>query len=267
MEYRLDDYTLKYYFKPGINLNKEETIELFQNLKSFNERTYHFKYGLFEPSISIEKVLKLFENFIICVIYDKEEIIGFYYYMILSETYDRPLVQLGLVVIAQKRGHDVFVLSECLGVLFCAKHLGYYTASIISTVPKVVEIFSKSYSNPWPNPDNSLARPPKEYKRYLEDVGSKYIQTFFPNPYTINSKRFTLILDKRESGFHDRFHYLPMASSLKYNVFCKTWINYEENEDLIVIAKFDLKAKLKIKSLFYLTVLKYHFLKLKAKIL
>jgi hypothetical protein len=242
MEYKLDDYTLKYYFKPGLNLTKEENIKLFNNLKKFNEKTYNFKYGLFEPSISLEKVLKLFESFILCVIYLKDELVGFYYFVILNETYKRPLIQLGLVVISKNKGLDIFSISEKIGLLFTYKKIGLYNSAIITTIPKIVEEFCLTYSNTWPNPKKNLSRPPVEYKSYLSDVEDFYIKPFFPLPFKINKKRFTLILDKREAGFHDRFHYLPMAKSFLFNSFCHDWINYNENEDLILIGKFNYLA-------------------------
>lgn len=262
MNYKFQEYNFKYFFRPGKTQSKEENKQILNDLRKFNAENHNFKYGLFDPAINDEAVLKLFDDFIMCVIYHNNEIVGFYYFMILNENYKYPLVQLGLVVIAKNKGYDIFSLSEALGVLFCYKKLGYYTASIITTVPKIVESFSEGYSDVWPNPYKDLARCPKEYKQYLDDIGNRYVKTFFPNPFKINHKRFTLILDKRESGFHDRFHYLPMAKSFTYNAFCHGWINYEENEDLIIIGKFDWKTNIKVKLLVYSIILKHKLSKI-----
>lgn len=261
MRFKFEEYVFTYYFRPGLNQSSEENLKLLKKMQKFNAANHNFKYGLFDPKNSDENIVKLFNDFIICTITVDDELVGFYYFMILNEEYARPLVQLGLVVLTKNRGYDVFSLSEALGVLFCYKKLGYYTAGIITTVPKIVESFSEGYSNVWPNPSKDLSRCPPEYRKYLNDIGHKYVKTFFPHPFKINHKRFTLILDKRESGFHDRFHYLPMARSFKYNAFCHGWINYEENEDLIIIGQFDLKTKIKVTCLVYSILFKHNLKK------
>lgn len=251
MIYKFQEYTFKYFFRPGKTQSKEKNKKILDDLRKFNAENHNFKYGLFEPSINEDDILKLFDDFIMCIIYLDNEIAGFFYFMILNENYKRPLIQLGLVVIAKNKGYDVFSISEKIGLIYTYKKLGYYNSAIITTIPKIVEEFSKTYSETWPNPYKDLSRAPKEYKCYLEDVSTRYVKTFFPQPFKINKRRYTLILDKRESGFHDRFHYLPMAKSFTYNAFCHGWINYEENEDLILVGKYNFMALIRTRYFLY----------------
>lgn len=253
-------YKFLYYFRPGQSLSYKDNLNIYDSLITLNNKSHKFKFGLFEPEISFDKILDIFKDLMICLIFHEDELVGFYYFYILEEKkYKRPLVQIGLLVITKNTGQDIFKLSQRIGILYTYAHLGFFNCAVITTIPKIAEGFSEAFSNPWPSPFSNLSRAPSEYKKYVETVSDKYIKKFFPNPFSVNKKRFTLILDKRESGFHDRFHYLPMADSFAFNSFCKSWINYEENEDLIIIAKFNLKSLVKNKILYYMQVLTWTF--------
>lgn len=239
------DYEMEYFYRPGKTLPPADCFLIHDVIKEINNKSYKFNYGLFDPEISNDKIVNLFSDFLICIIKIQGEAVGFFYFHILNENRKIPLVQLGLVVILKNIGINILSISERIAMALMYKNIGSYKCSVITTIPKIVEEFCGIFSSPWPSPYANLLRAPSENKEYLDDVGEKYIKTFFPKPFKINKRRYTLILDKRESGFHDKFFDLPMARNFIFNSFCSSWINYEEGEDLILIGEYNFLANLK----------------------
>lgn len=245
MEIQWNGYRFKYYFRPGQKLSAQENLKILKELQLFNQRSYKFEYGLFDPNRHESELIKLFDDYILCLIFLGDEIVGFSYFHILEQSDKQVFIQLGLIVIAKNHGYDLFSFCEKNSLLIVYKELGPFVGGIVTTIPKIYEEYVRIFSDTWPHPRSNLARAPAGYKHFAKLVGEKYIPNYFPKPFSVNYKRFTLKLDKRESGFHDRFHELPMAKNFIYNSFCSSWINYEEQEDLIVIGKYDFYAFLR----------------------
>lgn len=232
------DCVIDFYYKP-----KTEDVHHYLLLINNNE----LNYGIFNSKLSIQETDAFYEKTLVCIIKNKGIPIGFYYFYILDESI--PFVHLGLIIIKNNPGYDIAYTSEKLGILFLKTKLkkSFYV-STITTIPRVVEFLDTYFEDIYPSPKINLDRAPSGYKKLVSILKTEYIDLVFPYPMenVVNTKRFILCLQKRESGFVDNFHILPKAMKFVYNSFCQTWLNYEHEEDLILIGKCTVKSTLKL---------------------
>jgi hypothetical protein len=232
------DCTIDFYFKP-------KTSDVHDFLLKINNN--ELNYGIFNPMLSIEETDLFYQKTLVCLIKHKGIPIGFYYFYILDESI--PFVHLGLIIIKNNPGYDIAYTSEKLGILFLKSKLKkHFFVSTITTIPRVIEFLDTYFENIFPSPKINLDRSPTGYKQLISILKKEYIDLVFPYPSEniINYKRFILCLQKRESGFVDNFHILPKAMKFVYNSFCQTWLNYEHEEDLILIGKCTFKSYIKL---------------------
>lgn len=249
--WKYGDFDLKYYFKP-------EAGDVHDHLMKVNENV--LKYGVFNQNLSTEELNDFYKNTMVCLISWKNTPIGFYYFFIIDEKI--PLVHVGLMVIKEKKGHDIGAVSQRIGMHYFFKMFrNKFYISTITTVPVIVEYIDKNFSNVWPSPYTNLTRPPVIYKGFIHFLNENYVKKFFPDPEKIivNEKRFVLSLEKRGAGFDDQFHSLSKASDFMYNTFCQTWLDYNKEEDLILIGQTNIIIRLKV-------FLYFIFLKLSRKL-
>lgn len=229
-----DQYVYQYWFKPKAN-------DVHPTLVSINNG--ELNYGIFGKK-TLEELDAFYGKTLVCIIYNENrKPVGFYYQYIIDETI--PLVHLGLIVIKENKGKDLFYISEKLGTLFLFKNLKskFYICSI-TTIPKVLEYIDSVFNEVWPSPSSDLSKPPSHYRKLSETVMSKYIKTFFSSPEKIsfNHKRFAIKFDKDSYGFNDDYFVLPKAKKYEYNSFLWSWLNYKDGEDLLIIGRFSCKT-------------------------
>lgn len=249
------DYTFDIHYKP------ENIDEIHPILLKINEESNrNFKYGLFDPNKSLSELKIIYKKMLVCIMYKEARPIGFYYFYILSEMYNDAFVHLGLVVIHSNQS-NIFTIAEAVGVKFLKNIYNSFTFTTITTIPKVLETLCLFFDDVFPNPKNKLlARPPKKYSNKIDLLCSEYVDLFFPNDLMhVDRKRFILILNKRENGFDDKFHQLPKANGLIYNLFCQSWLDYEAEEDMIVMGRAGAGTIVKINILLFIAKIRSGF--------
>lgn len=243
--WKYKEYSFTLHYKP-----KKEDVHA--HLLSVNDNK--LKYGLFSDEISSSEIDFFYERTLVCLLFYEDEPIGFYYFYILDESI--PLVHLGLIVIKNNRGHDIGYIAQKYGMLFLSnKFKNNFYITTITTVPRVVEYIDDNFTDVWPSPRTNLARSPHIYRNFLKTLEDKYVIKYFPDSdkITINHRRFILYLQKRETGFDDDFHKLSKASKFEYNSFCQTWLNYDLEEDLILMGRLSFKSRLKLLIFYFKT--------------
>lgn len=245
-QYRYHNYEVNYYLFKEYDYDDQEKILLLKKLSEFNSKTLNLKYGLFDPNFPQELIIKnLLNKMLVLTISENEDIIGYQCFFIMESPCSKKIVHHGLTFFSKNKGVNLLLIVGSIASLILHEHYSDFYISSITTVPKVVEILDNHYVDIWPSPKRPLHFVPSNYKPIVEILFKEYIKKVFPasESININYKRFTLILHKREIGFDEHFFKLPRAKKFVYNLFCQNWIDYENNEDLIVIGKFNFKTK------------------------
>lgn len=232
---------------PSESLSESEFKKLHEDVMLINQSTnLNLKYGVYSTDRTWEDLKRIYSTMYVLILYKDDKPIGSSFANYLGMIGNTACIHSGLTIISQNPGYNVLYLMETMKSYFLQKTYGAHYITAVTTIPKIVETFSFIYSKTWPSPSSNLMLPPANYKTAVELLADKYIKVHFPNPQDakINKKRFILKTNKRESGFSERFHELSKAKSLDFNLFCQCWINYENDEDLILIAKSSLRTRI-----------------------
>jgi hypothetical protein len=236
------DYLIEYYLKIGIN--KSLTQKVYKQLKFINKDSgNNLKYGIFKPKITDEEIKNFFNNTIIALIYDKNgDLCGFFYNYIID--YDPLFIHQGLVLIYKNHGNDLITIPYMYSNTILYRYFKKeFFLSNISTVPKIVGIFTDIFENVWPSHrSENVERPPKEYIALGEKLFNSYIKPFFPEGVFFNSRRFVLTSPLKEIGFETNIRELPRYKDLQVNLFLHFWIDLTKGEDIIQIGQMKEKT-------------------------
>ena len=231
-------YTIESYSFFEKDVFDQYSEEVLKKLNYFNKDNMNLKYGLFLNDSN--KQIKFLKQMQLNLIYFNNTIVGFQYFYI----FNKKNVHLGLVNIVKNTGIPLLYISGIIGTRILYKKIGSYNLTTITTIPKVLESVDHTFCNIWPSPKRNISRNNKKQRSIIEQLEQEYILQFFPDEDSIfvDKKRAILQMNKRESGFDDFFYKLPKANSLDYNTLCKMWINYEDNEDMIVTGQYNLRT-------------------------
>ncbi|NLR91225.1 MULTISPECIES: hypothetical protein [Flammeovirga] len=245
---------------PGQYLNDIELEQLQKNITYINND--RINHALISVNNSLEQFREMTKHMVIALTSYKEKYNGFIFCPVLkSPINDTYIFHAGLIVMNRNYlGNNAISILGAGNAFFVYKHLkvrSFFSTNITST-PSIVESFSKfGGKNIWPSPNANLRTPNKHYRSILRTLKKEYINVFFPKneTITVDEKRFILRSSSQEMGFNTSFDSIPKADSLKYNLFCKLWINYKKQEDVIQIGEFSLRSFLKV--WIYLKFLRY----------
>ncbi len=251
---KFSNYSLNYYFKPGLNLSDNELREMHRKINIVNEKSKDFKYGLFDKSLSFEDLKGIYSQMLICLIELNDEPEGFFYNYIIDNGEDKPIVHLGLVLIAKNIGNNLLYYPYLNGNKILLENFkdGYFVTNISST-PKIIGEVTEAYDNVWPSPKSNLVVRPRKYDNIVKKLKEEYILRFFPmsEEIEIDMRRYVLKNNAREMNFECNMRSLAKDPRLNYNLFCMFWLDYNGHiaEDLIQVGEFNqdtLERNLKI---------------------
>lgn len=238
---KLKKYEVKYYplYKNEINVSIFEKI--YNDLLLINEESgMNLQYGIFLNPENRDRIYSLLSKMAIVVVYENKKPIGYEYFYIMNSVNNKKLVHTGLIVINKNKGLPLMTFMGNLALSSIYEDIGEYFICGITTVPKILEKLDTFFYQMWPTPTSkNLSKPPKFHRDNLDVLLNEYVKEFFPDAerISVDNRRSVLRLTKKESGFAEYFYELSKSSKLKYNVFCNTWLDYEKEEDLIVIGK------------------------------
>lgn len=230
---------LKYFYEPHKNLSSKKFQKIYKDLLIINKDSGKlFTYGIFSENHHV-----FFNNLFLCIMYDTKEgsyPIGFFYFSILDTK--NPLVHLGLTVISKNPGVDLLTVPQMLGHLIVYYYLNNFWVSTITCIPKIIGEFCDYLDDVWPSPNCNQGRPKDEHSFYLNILNKNYIQKFIVNEENkkdihIDFKRFILKSPSKNMGFMPNYYILPKHQNFQTNLFCLSWINYQNEEDVILIGK------------------------------
>lgn len=233
-----DKIILKYFYEPHKNISSDDFKKLYADLLKINQDSgKNFSYGIFDNNY-----LFFFEKIFLCTMYDKDtlEPIGFFYFSILNK--DQNLIHSGLTIISKNPGLDLLSTPQMLGHLILFKNLQTFCVSTITCIPKVVGEFCEYFEQVWPSPNSDQDRPDKQYINYLDILKKEYINRYIVNSenedkISVDSKRFILRSPSKNMGFIPNYYTLPKHQKVNVNLFCLSWIDYNNEEDIILFGK------------------------------
>ena len=235
-------YTIEYYIQSGAN--SATYNQLYESLNEMNlESGNNLKYGIFKENITKEEIKDFFCKTIVAIIFNKKgEKCGFFYNYIVSE---KPLfIHQGLVMIYKNEGHDLLTVPYMYSNKLMYEYFDKdFYLSNISTVPKIVGIFTEMFDNVWPShTSKNVELAPKGYRNLGNKLYNEYILTFFPEGVFFNDKRFVINSPLKEIGFGTNIRKLPRHKDLMVNLFLFFWIDLSKGEDLVQIGEMTKKT-------------------------
>ena len=234
---KIDNYSIKSYFKPGMFLCKSDLDILLNDLIIIKQNSNSPDIGIFSKSYDIDFFLK---NIIISVIYFDELPIGFYYHFI----YNHPTVNVihkGLVIITKNVGLDLLGLVGMVLANIAYINLGEYYFSAITYIPKIIESISENTNDLWPQPLLNNQRPPQKIYTDLFNYCVKEYQKFFLDineTMLINDKKFKVKILKDSKECSVNFDNVSLANNFNYNFFMFMWLDYKSGELLFPIGRY-----------------------------
>lgn len=232
-------FTIKVMCNPGSHLGNEE-FEIFHgDLVSINERSgANINNRMLNPKLSLFERRELFSQVVISVFYKNNTPCAFSMSPFLKKG-NLKLLHIGLTMIAENPGFNLGGFLGVFNAMTAYEKYGAIYLTNISSTPSLVESFSEALGNAYPAPNSSLKKRPKYYRDIVQLLKEGYMDRCFPDKEKlhVDYKRFVLISNSSEMGFKTNFHSTSFANDMKYNNFCKTWINYDREEDLIQVGQ------------------------------
>ncbi|RPJ73809.1 MAG: hypothetical protein EHM20_11630 [Alphaproteobacteria bacterium] len=227
------------HWKPGAELDDISLLTLYRNILKVNNKSgANIKHNLLQGNLSLVEIRKLYSNTIISEFILNEESTAFLISVILQENAS-PILHIGLMIIDKNPGGNVMGLLSIGNFCMAYEKLGPFHITNITSTPSSIESFDQVILNSWPGPDIGLKKPPPGYREIVRILKSDYIEKYFPDAdeLEIDLKRFVLSSNSEEMGFVTNFYKISRANNFKYNLFCRTWIDYDQEEDIIQVGK------------------------------
>lgn len=253
------------YWKPGENLDDLSLKKLHANLLKVNVSSgANLKHGLLKTNLSLDEIRKLHQNSVISEFIIGHESVAFLISPILNGT-DRPILHSGLMIIGKNPGARIMELLFLINVRYSFKKLGSYYVTNITSTPSAIEGFCEIVSGSWPGPNVALRKVPRGYKDIVQKLKTDYLDFNFPDSDQINVdyKRFVMTSKSSEMGFKTNYYKVSRANNLKYNLFCHSWINYEEEEDIIQVGEMSFYNYVRSRVVLFFLLRSFKKLKLK----
>lgn len=250
-----------HYCSPGRMLNDLELKQMHNSLVYINKMSgSNVDNKLLHENLSMRDIRKYYTKMIVGLFYYEQEVIGFLLSPILKVE-EQYMVHGGLVIIAKNPGVNVLILLSFGNSMLAYEKLGKHYVTNISSTPSIIENFTKLFPGCWPNPNVDLKKAPNKYINAVKILKHEYMDRFFPDSskLEVDYKRFTLKSNSQEMGFVTDFFQISRSSDISFQNFCRTWIDYSKEEDIIQVGETKLLNYLRMQ--LYLVYFKMHLKK------
>ncbi len=252
------------YVNPGQTLNDIEFKHFHKHLTSINKLSgSNVTNKMLNNKLSLVELRQLYASGVYSVVYNHSEPIAFLMCPILQKE-NLTILHIGLMMIYKNPGGNLlgYLATKSTNIANQFFRIDYITT--ISSTPSVIECFCECVTNAWPSPNIGQKKAPRDYLVPLRVLSSQYMVKCFPdnNGMSIDEKRFILKSNSAEMGFKTNFYQISRAEKMKYNLFCRTWIDYDHEEDIIQVGKLNFFIKLRIKVINF--ILRFSMNKLKT---
>lgn len=224
---------------PGKTLSNEQLSKFHGDLVFINESSNaNIDNKMLNKKLNLIDIKNYFQNVIVSIFYMNETPCAFSLSPFLSRD-NLKVFHIGLTIVAKNPGLNLGGFLGVVNAKAAYENFGRVYLTNISSTPSLIESFSNALGNAYPSPNCSLKSRPKHYRNVVKILKEEYMDKCFPDQskLQIDYKRFVLISNSSEMGFKTSFHDTSFADSMEFNNFCKTWINYEREEDLIQVGE------------------------------
>jgi len=238
ISYTMNEHQITHHFRPGQNLSDLELKRLVRDLVKVN--TYSkspVENKMLNEKLTLVEMRELYSNSIVCIVHDKYSPVALLISPIVGND-DVKALHIGLIIVTHNFGSDLIFLTGTGNTELAYRNFGKFYVTNIASTPSIIETFSFAYKDAWPSPNINLRSTPKEKMVVLDLIFENYIKKCFPNSseVQIDKKRFVMSSSSKSMGFDTNMRNLSRASSFKYQSFCHTWIDYDNEEDIIQVA-------------------------------
>lgn len=252
-KYRIGKIEVRHIYRPGAWLNDLELKKIHNDLVRVNEKSgANVVNKMLDKNLSIEGIKSHFSNVILALFSRDGEMWSFVISPLLRSS-DLPVLHSGLIVAFKNPGVDIISLLAMGNLQLGYKNLSSFYTTNISSTPSIIESFVYMIPGAWPNPDVELKIVPDGYKEVVKILKEDYMDQYFPNPekLVVNYKRFTLSSNSQEMGFVTDFYKISRSNQFKYLSFCRTWIDYANEEDIIQVGKINFWKSIRLSFLLW----------------
>lgn len=237
-EVNLNDYVLKFYYKPN---DKNEVKKIIQDL-NYVKDNYNpsVDFGIFSKKInSLEKAI---ENTMVSVFYLENEPVGFFYnYLFENKQLNKIVSHQGLFVCNKNTGVDILNSVGVISSILMFNQIGSFYITTMSSTPSVLETMAENIHKAWPCYKLDCQRPPKEYKDIFKFALSQYKDIFLSEEekISIDEKKFKVKFENTNLDYPKTIHGFPLAKKIDHNLFYSFWINYSQNEMVYMVGEYN----------------------------
>jgi hypothetical protein len=255
--YSISEMQAVVYWCPGETLDDLSLKKLHLNMQSVNEYSgANIKHRMLMKGTPLVELREMFKYIVISEFFMEGQSRAFLISPMLKNNQES-ILHTGLMVIEKNPGGNLMGLLFLINATLTFEKLGSYFVTNISSTPSAIENFAELVPHAWPGPDEQLKKAPRGHDKILRILKEQYLDLYFPatEKIALDFKRFIMTSDSQGMGFKTDFYKVSRAVRLKYNLFCKLWINYDNEEDVIQVGKVGLFTYLRMKVL--LLVYKY----------
>lgn len=240
-KYQIGKIEVRHIYRPGAWIDDLELKRIHNDLVKVNEKSgANVVNKMLDKNLTIEGIKNHFSNVILALFSRDGEMWSFVISPLLSSA-DLPVLHSGLIVAFKNPGIDIISLLAMGNLQLGYKNMKSFYTTNISSTPSIIESFVYMVPGAWPNPDVELKVIPNGYKEVVKILKEDYMDQYFPDPekLVVNYKRFTLTSNSQEMGFVTDFYKISRSNDFRYLSFCRTWIDYSKEEDIIQVGKID----------------------------
>lgn len=252
-KYQIGKIEVRHLYRPGACLDDLELKRIHNDLVKVNENSgANVVNKMLDKNLNMEGIKKHFSNVILALLSRDGEMWSFVISPLLRSA-DLPVIHSGLIVALKNPGVDIISLLAMGNLQLGYRNVKSFYTTNISSTPSIIESFVYMVPGAWPNPDMELKVIPEGYKEVVKILKEDYMDQYFPNPekLIVNYKRFTLTSNSQEMGFVTDFYKISRSNNFKYLSFCRTWIDYSNEEDIIQVGKIDFWKNMRLSFLLW----------------
>lgn len=252
-KYKVGAIEVHHIYRPGEVLDEVSLKKMHNELVRINEKSgANVANKMLEKTLSLDEIRVHYKNVVLAMLYNNQEPWAFLISPLLSST-TKPILHAGLIIAQSNPGVDLISLLAIGSFQITYKNVGNFYSTNISSTPSIIESMTHLIPDVWPSPDVELKVVPKGYKEVVKILKEDYMDKYFPNPekLEVNYKRFTLTSNSQEMGFVTDFYKISRSSDFKYLSFCRTWIDYSKEEDIIQVGEINFYKNLRMSFLLW----------------
>lgn len=237
--FNFNEFEVGCFICPGKELTNDQLLKFHSDLVFINESSKaNIDNKMLNKKLTITELRCFFQQVIVSIFYIKKIPCAFSLSPFLARDHLK-VFHIGLTIVAKNPGLNLGGFLGIVNAKAAFEKFGNVYLTNISSTPSLIESFSNALGNAYPTPHCSLKSRPKHYRNVVKILKEEYMDKCFPDQskLQIDYKRFVLISNSSEMGFKTSFHDTSFANSMEYNNFCKTWINYDKEEDLIQVGE------------------------------